>query len=173
MGWQAHSYREPETARDAQNRERLCRSRGKHLKHSTKESKTLQTESHNALSSKNHQEELEPCTCLQGSDLIGITDTHGVSEWEGMSFLGGVGRGVKKVVIPSMITECMELQLRIDEEQNESFWVRIKGRAGTSDSILGLWGCLNRRIKLMRSSTHVQELASYLHILVCGGAFLC
>lgn len=66
---------EPETARDAQSLERLCRSRGKHLKHSTKGFQTLQTESHNALSSGNNQEELETCTCLQDSDLIGITET--------------------------------------------------------------------------------------------------
>lgn len=55
-----------------------------------------------------------------------------------MSSLGGTGRGDERVVMPSMITECVELQLRIDEELNESFWVRIKGRAGTNDSIIGL-----------------------------------
>lgn len=127
---------EPETARDALSLEKLCRSRGKRLNHSTKEFQTLQTESHNALSSGNNQEELETCTCLQDSDLIGITETHGVLEWKGMSSLGGTGRGDEKV--PSTITKCMELHLGIDEELNESFWVRTKGRAGTSDSTGGL-----------------------------------
>lgn len=40
--------------------------------------------------------------------------------------------------MPSMTTECMELQQGIDEELKESLWIRIKGRAGTSDSIGGL-----------------------------------
>lgn len=54
---------------------------------------------------------------------------------------------------------------------NESLWVRTKGRAGTSDSIISLWGCLNRKIKLMRSSTHREEWTSYSHILVLMGNF--
>ncbi|RMC04509.1 hypothetical protein DUI87_18955 [Hirundo rustica rustica] len=123
--------REAETARDAQSLERLCRSRGKHLKHGTKEFQTSQTENHNALSSGNKQEELETCPHLQGSDLIGITETHGVSEWKGMSFLGGTGWGDEKVVMPFMIMEHMEFQLGIDEELNESFWVCTEGRGET------------------------------------------
>lgn len=39
---------------------------------------------------------------------------------------------------PSVIMECMELQLEIDEELTESLWVRIKGRAETGDFIVGL-----------------------------------
>lgn len=129
---------EPETARYAQSLERLCRSRGKHLKHSTKEFQTLQTESHNALSLGNKQEEPETCTCLQGSDLIGITESHGVLEWKDRSSLGRTDTGDEKVLMPSMTMEQMELQLGIGEELTESLWARIKGRAGTGDFIVGL-----------------------------------
>jgi len=33
----------------------------------------------------------------------------------------------------------MELHLRMDEEPTESLWVRIKGRAGTGDAIMGVF----------------------------------
>lgn len=58
--------------------------------------------------------------CVQGSDSIGTTETHGVSEWKDMRSLGGIGRGDEKVVMPFMRKEYMELQLRIDEELTES-----------------------------------------------------
>ena len=34
--------------------------------------------------------------------------------------------------------ECMELHLGMDEELTESLWVRIKGRAGPGDIIVGV-----------------------------------
>jgi len=34
--------------------------------------------------------------------------------------------------------ECMELHLGVDEEPTKSLWVRIKGRAGTGDIIVGV-----------------------------------
>ena len=34
--------------------------------------------------------------------------------------------------------ECMELRLGMDEEPTERLWVRIKGRAGTGDIIVGI-----------------------------------
>ncbi|GAB0183842.1 hypothetical protein GRJ2_000849500 [Grus japonensis] len=34
--------------------------------------------------------------------------------------------------------ECMELHLGMDEEMTKSFWVRIKGRAGTGDTTVGV-----------------------------------
>lgn len=82
---------EPETARDAQRLERLCRSGGKHLKPSSKELQTLQIESRNTLSLENKQEELQTFTCLQGSDLICITELHGVPESKDTRSLGGTG----------------------------------------------------------------------------------
>ena len=34
--------------------------------------------------------------------------------------------------------ECMELCLQMDEEPTKNLWVRIKGRAGTGDIIMGV-----------------------------------
>ncbi|GAB0179465.1 hypothetical protein GRJ2_000411800 [Grus japonensis] len=94
----------------------------------------------------NKQEELETCTCLQGYDLIGITETwwDGSYEWsvgmEGERLFrkdrqGRQGGGVALYVNDQL--ECMELCLGMDEELTKSLWVRIKGRAGTGDIIVG------------------------------------
>jgi len=34
--------------------------------------------------------------------------------------------------------ECMQHHVGMEEEPNENFWVRIKGRAGTGDIIVGI-----------------------------------
>ena len=35
-------------------------------------------------------------------------------------------------------TQILHLKMQMDEEPNESLWVRIKGRAGTDDIIVGV-----------------------------------
>ena len=54
--------------------------------------------------------------------------------------LGRTGRGHKEGVSPSVTDqlECMELCLGMEEEPTEGLWVRIKGRAGTDDIIVGV-----------------------------------
>ena len=84
---------------------------------------------------------------LQGYDLIGITETwwDGSYDWsvgmEGYSLFrkdrqGRQGGGIALYVNDQL--ECMELCLGMDEEPTESLWVRIKGRAGTGDIIVGV-----------------------------------
>ncbi|GAB0208322.1 hypothetical protein GRJ2_003297900 [Grus japonensis] len=95
----------------------------------------------------NKQEELETCTCLQGYDLIGITETwwHGSYDWsvgmEGYRLFrkdrqGRRGGGVALYVNGQL--ECMELHLGMDEEPIKSLWVRIKGSTGAGDIIVGV-----------------------------------
>ncbi|KAM9590815.1 uncharacterized protein ACIBXB_005869 [Morphnus guianensis] len=87
------------------------------------------------------------CTCLQGYGLIGITEMwwDGSYDWsvgmEGYRLFrkdrqGRQGGGVNLYVNDQL--ECMELCLGMDEEPTESLWVRIKGRAGTGDIIVGV-----------------------------------
>ncbi|GAB0205799.1 hypothetical protein GRJ2_003045500 [Grus japonensis] len=96
----------------------------------------------------NKQEELEMCVCLQGYDLIGITETWWDSsyDWsvgmEGYRLFrkdrqGRQGRAVALYINGQL--ECMELHLGMDEEPTESLWVRIKGKAGAGDIIAGLF----------------------------------
>jgi len=101
----------------------------------------------NRHSMGNKQEESETCAHLQGCDLIGITETW----WEG-SYDWSVGmegyrlfrkdrqgtRGGGVVLYVSEELECMELLLGMVEEPTESLQVRIKGRAGTGDIIVGI-----------------------------------
>ncbi|GAB0199663.1 hypothetical protein GRJ2_002431700 [Grus japonensis] len=100
----------------------------------------------NARSMGNKQEELETCVCLQGYDIIGITETWWDSscDWsvgmEGYRFFrkdrqGRRGGGVALYVNDQL--ECMELHLGMEEEPTKSLWVRIKGRAGAGDIIVG------------------------------------
>ncbi|GAB0179991.1 hypothetical protein GRJ2_000464400 [Grus japonensis] len=95
----------------------------------------------------NKQGELETCVCLQGYDLIGITETWWDSscDWsvgmEGYRLFrkdrqGRRGGGITLYVNDQL--ECMELHLGMDEEPTESLWVRIKGRAGAGDIIAGV-----------------------------------
>ncbi|GAB0209401.1 hypothetical protein GRJ2_003405800 [Grus japonensis] len=90
---------------------------------------------------------LETCVCLQGYDLIGITETWWDSscDWsvgmEGYRLFrkdrqGRQGGGVALYINDQL--ECMELHLGMDEELTESLWVRIKGRAGAGDIIVGV-----------------------------------
>ncbi|GAB0199646.1 hypothetical protein GRJ2_002430000 [Grus japonensis] len=101
----------------------------------------------NAWSMGNKQEELETCVCLQGYDIIGITETWWDSscDWsvgmEGYRFFrkdrqGRRGGGVALYVNDQL--ECMELHLGMEEEPTKSLWVRIKGRAGAGDIIVGV-----------------------------------
>ncbi|GAB0204588.1 hypothetical protein GRJ2_002924400 [Grus japonensis] len=98
-------------------------------------------------STENKQEELETCTYLQGYDLIGIMETwwDGFYDWsvrmEGYRLFrkdrqGRRGGGVTLYVNDQL--ECMELHMGMDEEPTKSLWVRIKGRAGTGDTIVGV-----------------------------------
>ncbi|GAB0203333.1 hypothetical protein GRJ2_002798900 [Grus japonensis] len=95
----------------------------------------------------NKQEELETCARLQGYDLIGIMERwwNGSYDWsvgmEGYRLFrkdrqGRGGGGVTLYVNDQL--ECMELHLGMDEELTESFWVRIKGRAGAGDILVGV-----------------------------------
>ncbi|GAB0181349.1 hypothetical protein GRJ2_000600200 [Grus japonensis] len=87
------------------------------------------------------------CSCLQGYDLIGITEMWWNSsyDWsvgmEGyrlfmMDKQGTQGGGITFCINDQL--ECMELCLEIDEELTESLWVRIKGSTGTGDIIVGV-----------------------------------
>jgi len=49
---------------------------------------------------------------------------------------GRRGRGLTVYVNDQL--ECMELRLGLNEEPTESLWVRIKGRSGTGDIIVGV-----------------------------------
>ncbi|GAB0202830.1 hypothetical protein GRJ2_002748600 [Grus japonensis] len=95
----------------------------------------------------NKQEDLETCAHLQGYDLIGITETWWDSsyDWsvgmEGYRLFrkdrqGRQGGGIALYVNDQL--ECMELHLGMDEEPTESLWVRIKGRAGAGDIVVGI-----------------------------------
>ncbi|GAB0210150.1 hypothetical protein GRJ2_003480800 [Grus japonensis] len=101
----------------------------------------------NARSMGNKQEELEMCVRLQGYDLIGITETWWDSscDWsvgmEGHRLFrkdrqGRRGGGITLYINDQL--ECMELHLGMDEEPTKSLWVRIKGRAGAGDIIVGV-----------------------------------
>ncbi|GAB0203506.1 interleukin-6 receptor subunit beta [Grus japonensis] len=101
----------------------------------------------NTRSMGNKQEALETCTCLQGYDLIGITETW----WDG-SYDWSVGmegyrvfrkdrqgrRGGSVALYHNDQLECMELHLGMDEKLTKSLWVRIKGSTGTGDIIAGI-----------------------------------
>ncbi|GAB0197130.1 hypothetical protein GRJ2_002178300 [Grus japonensis] len=87
----------------------------------------------------NKQEELETCVCLQGYDLIGITEMWWDSSYDWSVGMEGYrlfrkdrqgrrGGGVALYVNDQL--ECMERHLGMDEEPTESLWVRIKGRTG-------------------------------------------
>ncbi|GAB0183945.1 mitochondrial enolase superfamily member 1 [Grus japonensis] len=95
----------------------------------------------------NKQEKLETCVCLQGYDLIGITETWWDSsyDWsvgmEGYRLFrkdrqGRQGGGIALYVNDQL--ECMELHLAMHKEPTESLWARIKGRAGAGDIIVGV-----------------------------------
>ncbi|GAB0176205.1 hypothetical protein GRJ2_000085700 [Grus japonensis] len=92
----------------------------------------------------NKQEELETCARLQGCGLIGITKDDSYDWSVGMEGYrlfrkdrqGRRGGGVALYVNDEL--ECMVLCLGMDEELTESLWVRIKGRAGTGDIIVGV-----------------------------------
>jgi len=100
----------------------------------------------NAYSMGNKQEELEMCIHLQDYDLIGITETwwYGSYDWsfgmEGCRLFSkdrqGRPEGDVAVYVNDQL-ECMELHLGMGKEPTKSSWVRIKGRAGTSDIIVG------------------------------------
>jgi len=107
----------------------------------------LKSLSANARSMGNEQEELETCAGWQGYDLTGIIETgwDGFYDW-GVGMEGHrlfrkdrqqrQGGGISLYVNDQL--ESMELRLGTNEEPNESLWVRIKGRAGTGDIIVGV-----------------------------------
>jgi len=101
----------------------------------------------NARSMGNKQEKLELCTYLWGYDVIGITEMwwDNFYDWsigmEGYRLFrkdrqGRRGGGVALYVKDQL--ECMELRLGMDEEPTENLWVKIKGRAGASDTTVGV-----------------------------------
>lgn len=85
-----------------------------------------------------------PTVLLASWKRGGMTPMTGVLEWKdtGSSACirkdrqgrqgGSVALGVNDHL------ECMELCLEMDEELTESLWVRIKGRTGTGDFIVGV-----------------------------------
>ena len=62
----------------------------------------------------------------------------GVLEWKDTGFLGRTGKGDEEGMSPSMSMEHTEFCLGMEEELTKSLWVRIKGRAGTGDIIVGI-----------------------------------
>jgi len=91
-------------------------------------------------SMRNKQEELETCTCLHSRhhrDVLGWL-LRLVLERKDKGSFGRTGRGWGVALYVSDLLECMELCLRMDVEPTESLWVRIKGRAGTGDTIAGI-----------------------------------
>ena len=93
------------------------------------------------------REESETCARLQGYDLIGIMEMW----WDG-SYDWSVGmegyrlfrkdrqgrRGGDVALYVNDQLECMELCLGMDEDPTKSRWVRIKGRTGRGDIIVGV-----------------------------------
>lgn len=73
----------------------------------------------------------------------------GMLEWKDTGSLGGTGREMKQPCCPVCQgqLERMELLLGMDETLTESLGVRIKEKAGYSDSIKGSFtGCPARKI---------------------------
>ncbi|GAB0208028.1 hypothetical protein GRJ2_003268500 [Grus japonensis] len=71
----------------------------------------------------------------------GIAPMTGVLGWKGTGSLGRRGRAGEEEVVALYVheqLECMELHLGMEEEPTESLWVRIKGRAGAGDIIVGV-----------------------------------
>jgi len=96
----------------------------------------------------NMQEELEICVRSQDHDLIVITEMWWDSSQDWNAFMDGCvlfrkdrsirqGGGVALYVTEQL--EYIELCLRVDEEQMESLWVRIKGQAHTGDTVVGVY----------------------------------
>lgn len=77
------------------------------------------------------------CAGLQGRDLTGIIETW----WDDSSDWGVGVEGFRLYVSDQL--QCMELHLGIEEELTESLWVRIKGRIGTGDIIVGTFDNLS------------------------------
>jgi len=95
----------------------------------------------------NKQEELEMCTHLWGYDIISIMETWWDSSHDWSIGMGGYRllrkdrqgtRGGRVTLYVKDQLECMELCLGFDEEPTESLWVKIQGRAGTGDIIVGV-----------------------------------
>jgi len=94
----------------------------------------------------NKQQKLETCACLQCYDVICITETwcDDSYDWSvGIGYRlfrkdrqGRQGGGVALYAIDQL--EFMELHLGLNEEPTESLWVRIKGRAGAGDIMIGV-----------------------------------
>jgi len=87
------------------------------------------------------------CTRLWSYEIIGITETWWDSSYDWSIGKGGYrlfrkdrerrrGGGVSLYVKEQL--ECMGLLLGMDEEPNESLWLRIKGRAWTGDITVGV-----------------------------------
>ncbi|GAB0179153.1 hypothetical protein GRJ2_000380600 [Grus japonensis] len=87
------------------------------------------------------------CAHLLDYDLIGITEAWWDSSYDWSVGMEGYrlfrkdrqgrrGGGVTLYVNDQL--QCMELHLGMDEEPIKSLWVRIKGRAGTGDIIVGI-----------------------------------
>ena len=64
----------------------------------------------------------------------------GVLEWKDTGSLGRTGRGDEEGMSPSMSMASWSAwsSVGVVEELAESLWVRIKGRAGTGDIIVGV-----------------------------------
>jgi len=101
----------------------------------------------NARSMGNKQEKLQICAHLWACEITGITEMWWDSSYNWIIGMGGYrlfrkdrqgrrGGGVTLYVKEQL--ECMELRLGMDEEPTENLWVKIKGRAGASDTTVGV-----------------------------------
>ena len=52
--------------------------------------------------------------------------------------LGRTGRGDEERMLPSMSVTSWSAWIRMNKELTESLWVRITGKAGTGDVIVGI-----------------------------------
>ena len=91
--------------------------------------------------------ELQMCMCIQGYDVIGITEMwwDGSHDWNiGMDRFKLFRkdrqwkRGGSAALLINNQLESMELHLGIDEELTERLWVRVKGKAEEGDIVVGV-----------------------------------
>ena len=99
----------------------------------------------NAHGVGNKYEDLQVCVLLQCYDLVGIMETwcDGSHDWSiimwgyrltGKNRLERPGEEVALYVREQL--ECIELCLRMDDEPNESLWVRIKEQTSMGDIVV-------------------------------------
>jgi len=103
----------------------------------------------------------------------GMASVTGVLEWKDTGSLRRMGRGDEEEVLPSVSTTGWSAwSLGMDGEPTKSLWVRIKGRAGTGDFIVGVCYRPPDQEDRADEALHRQiEAASCLQALVLMGDF--